>query len=289
MVNRPSGVSSDAACLNIQPGQGFWVYHTVTTPKLVIQETNKVVGGVQTAVFRTNKANMLNVSIWKEVDGVSTHMDEAVATFDNNYTKAIGAEDAKKLMNGSENISIVESNTDLSINGIALPTVGDVITLKLGNVTANTAYQLKVDATQFAAPGVQAFIKDAYLNTTVTAETVVNFTPTSDAVTYKDRFSIVFKSAKIVPVTTLKGNISVCPNPVTEKTFTVQMSNIAAGKYNVVLVNNLGQEVMNTSINHVEGSTIESIKMNKSLTGLYTVVLRSTDGKVKYTTELLAK
>ena len=289
VVNRPSGVTTDAACLNIQPGQGFWVYHTVSSPTLVIQESNKIVGGIQTAVFRTNKANMLNVSIWKEVDGVSTHMDEAVATFDNNYTKAIGAEDAKKLMNGSENISIVESNTDLSINGIALPTVGDVITLKLGNVTANTAYQLKVDATQFAAPGVQAYIKDAYLNTIVPAETVINFTATTDAVTYKDRFSIVFKSAKVVPVTTVKGNISVCPNPVTEKTFTVQMSNIAAGKYTVVMVNSLGQEVMNTTITHKEDSTTESIKMNKSLTGLYTLMLRSTDGNFVYTTELLAK
>ena len=290
VVNRPSGVSTDAACLNIQPGQGFWVYHTVTTPKLVIQESNKVVAGTQTAVFRTAKPNMLNVSIWKEVDGVSTHMDEAVATFNNNYSKAIGAEDAKKLMNGSENISIVESNTDLSINGIALPTVGEEIALRVGNVTANTTYQLKVDATEFAAPGVEAFIKDAYLNTVVPAETVVNFTPTSDAVTYKDRFSIVFKSAKVVPVaTTGKGSITVYPNPVTEKAFTIQTANVAAGKYNVVLVNSVGQEVMNTIINHVQGSSNETIKLNKLMTGMYTVVLSSTDGKVKYTTELLAK
>ena len=289
VTNRPSGITSDAACLNIQPGQGFWVYATATTPKLVIQETNKVVGGTQTTVFGTSKANMLNVSIWKDINGETTNMDEAIVSFNNNYTKSFGTEDVKKLMNGGENISITESNTDLSIDGIALPSEGDEIALKLGNVTANTAYQLKVDATQFAAPGVQAFIKDAYLNTILPAEKVINFTATTDAVTYKDRFSIVFKSAKVVPVTTMKGNISVCPNPVTEKTFVVEMSNIAAGKYNVVLVNNLGQEVMNTSINHVEGSTIESIKMNKSLTGLYTVVLRSSDGKVKYTTELLAK
>ncbi len=290
VTNRPAGIASDAACLNIQPGQGFWVYHTAATPKLVMQESDKVVGGTQTTVFRTAKSNMLNASIWKDIDGVATNVDETVATFDNNYTKAIGAEDVKKLMNGSENISIVESNTDLSINGIALPSIGDEIALRVGNVTANTAYQLKVDASQFAAPGVQAFIKDALLNTIVPAETVVNFTATTDANTYKNRFSVVFKSAKVVPATTVKGNISVYPNPVTEKSFNLQLTGIATGKYNVVIVNSLGQEVFNTTINHKEGSTTENVKMNQSIPGgLYTVVLRSAEGKGVYNTELLTK
>ena len=290
VTNRPSGVSSDAACLNIQPGQGFWVYHTAATPKLVIQETNKVVAGTQTAVFRTATSNKLNVSIWKDIEGTATNMDEVVATFNNYYSKEIGAEDAKKLMNGSENISIVEANTDLSINGTTLPIVGEEMALKVGNVTANTAYQLKVDATEFSSPGVEAFIKDAYLNTIVPAATVVNFTPTTDAATYQNRFSVVFKSAKVVPATIVKGSISVYPNPVTEKTFTIQTANVAAGKYNVVMVNSLGQEVMSTTINHVQGSTTETIKMNKSVVGgLYTLVLRSSDSKTVYNTELIAK
>ena len=290
--NRPSGVATDAACLNIQPGQGFWVFHTIptTSPTLSIVENDKVVGGTHTAVFGTNKANMIKAAIWKDINGVSTDIDGVVATFDNSYSHAIGAEDAKKLMNGGENIAITESNTDLSIDGIAVPSVGDEIALKLENVIANTTYELKVDATQFATPGLQAFIKDAYLNTTVTAETVVSFTPTADATTYKGRFSIVFKQAKVVPVAVGKGKISAYPNPVTERSFTLQLSNIAAGKYNVVLINNLGQEVFSTPISHKEGSTSETITMDKALSsGLYTLVLRSADSKGVYNTELLAK
>ena len=292
VANRPTGVAADASCLNIQPGQGFWVYHDATsTPTLTIQESNKIVGGVQPAVFGTGKvANMLSASIWKDVDGVSTSIDGVVATFDNNYTKSIGSEDAKKLMNGAENISISESGNDLSIDGLALPTADDVIALKLGNVKANTAYQLQVDATQFAANGLQAFIKDAYLNTEVPANTVVNFTPTTDVVTYKERFSVVFKQSKVVPVVIGKGNISVFPNPVTEKSFKVQMTNIAGGKYNVVMVNNLGQEVSVTPITHVEGSTSETVTMSKTLSsGVYTLVLKSTEGNGVYQTELLAR
>ncbi len=380
--NRPSGVATDAACLNIQPGQGFWVFHSATsTPTLSIVENDKVVAGTHTAVFGINKPNMLSTTIWKDINGVTTNIDGVVATFDNNYSNAIGAEDAKKLMNSGENISITESNSDLSIDGIALPSVGDVIALKIGNVVANTAYELKVDATQFAAPGVQAFIKDAYLNTEVPAGTVVSFTPTTDANTYKDRFSIVFQpgSALGVKFTTVKAQqegkdinvswnttnesnmatyevekstngkdfvkvsaqaakntdiakyswldkqavegrnyyrikaienggkssysntvvvvigkgkdmITVYPNPVTERSFTLQLSNVAAGKYNVVLINNLGQEVFNTPITHVEGSSSETITMNRSLSGgIYTLVLRSVDGKGVYNTELLAR
>ncbi len=289
VTNRPSGVGSDAACLNIQPGQGFWVYHTAATPKLVIKESDKVVAGTHTTVFRTSKANMLNVSIWKDISGISTNIDETVATFDNNYTKEISTEDVKKLMNSGENISITENNNDLSIDGIATPTVNDVIALKLNNVVANTTYELKIDATQFATPGLQAYIKDAYLNTIVPAGNI-SFTPTTDATTYKERFSIVFKPAAVVPVTTVKGKITVYPNPVTERAFTVQMLNIAAGKYNVVLVNNLGQEVFNSAVTHKEGSSSETITMNRSLSGgMYTLVLRSVDGKTVYNTELLAK
>ena len=384
VVNDPTGSLTDwANYLNIQPGQGFWVYHdATTTPTLVMNESNKVVGYVHTGVFGTNSiANMLNVSIWKDINGVNSNIDGAIATFDNNYSKAYGAEDAKKLVTSNENISITESINDLSIDGLALPTVGDVIALKLENVIANTTYQLQLDATQFAVPGIQAFIKDAYLNTEVPAGTAVSFTPTAAVNTYKDRFSIVFRpgSALSVKFTTVKANqegknirvdwntanesnmanyeveksingkdfvkvtaqtakntdaaayswldqqaqdgknyyrikaienggkstysnvvvvvmgkgkdmITVYPNPVTEKSFTLQMLNVAGGKYNVVLINNLGQEVFNTPITHVEGSSSETITMNKALSGgVYTIVLRSTEGKGVYQTELLAR
>ena len=80
------------------------------------------------------------------------------------------------------------------------------------------------------------------------------------------------------------------PNPVTEQSFTLQTMNIASGKYHVLLVNNLGQEVLSTEITHKEGSSSEIITMNKTLpSGIYTIALRSEEGKGVYQTELLAK
>jgi len=301
VANDPTGSSTDwANYLNIQPGQGFWVYHRTLTsglssflPKVVIQETNKVTGQTQTGVFRAmNTLNVLSASIWKDVDGVSTHLDGAIVNFNNSNSKSIGSEDAMKLMNSGENIAINESGNDLSIDGTTLPTANDVIALKLGNVVENTTYTLKVDATNFTAPGLQAFIKDALTNAEVPVENAVSFTPSKDIASYKDRFSIVFKQSKIVPVIagTVKGNISLYPNPVTDKTFTVQTQDIAAGKYTVVLVNNLGQEVFSKAINHIAGSTSETITMNKVLSsGLYTLAIRTQECKSVYQTEMIAK
>ena len=89
---------------------------------------------------------------------------------------------------------------------------------------------------------------------------------------------------------TVKGNISLYPNPVTDKTFTVQTQDIAAGKYTVVLVNNLGQEVFSKAINHIAGSTSETITMNKVLSsGFYTLAIRTQECKSIYQTEMIAK
>jgi len=125
------------------------------------------------------------------------------------------------------------------------------------------------------------------LNTDVSVTNPVTFTPTSDAATYANRFSIVFK-ANVVAVNNAT-KISVYPNPVTEKVFTIQTQNVAAGKYSVSMINAMGQTVMTTTINHAAGVSNETISMDRVLSsGMYTVVLKSADGK-QYQSELLAQ
>ena len=183
--------------------------------------------------------------------------------------------------------SITETNNDLSIDGLPAPKEGDVVALKLGQVTAGTAYQLKVDVNNYT--GLDAYIHDALMNTEVPANTTVSFTPTSDAATYANRFSVVFKASKVMQIVN-SGKLSVYPNPVTDKVVTVQTTNIAAGKYNVTMINNIGQTVLTTTINHLSGSTTETIKMNKVLpSGVYTMLLKNTNGTGNYQSELLAK
>ena len=294
-TNNPAG--SIGSREFIQAGQGFFVqnngastspaYSDGNTTQLVISESDKVVGSTHTAVFGATKPNLLAISLWKNINGTDLNVDGTVAVFNGNFTKNIGAEDSKKIANSSENISITESVNDLSIDGLPIPNDGDVVSLKLGQVTAGAAYRLKVDVSNYA--GLDAYIHDALMNTEVPATTAISFTPTTDAATYANRFSVVFKATKIMP-TVNSGKLSVYPNPVTDKVVTVQTINIAAGKYNVSFINNLGQTVLTTTINHLSGSTTETIRMNKVLpSGVYTLMLKNTNGTGVYQSELLAK
>jgi len=287
--NGASGVTSNAPSGTrefIQSGQGFFVQNDVSgTPRLVINETDKAPSSTHTSVFGNTKPNMLAITLNRNLNGSSSNIDGAVAVFNTNYTKSIGAEDSRKLMNPAENLYITESANNLSIDGLPTPSLTDVVALKLANVIAGETYQLNVDASQYA--GLDAYIHDAYLNTDVSVTNPVTFTPTSDAATYANRFSIVFK-ANVVAVNNAT-KISVYPNPVTEKVFTIQTQNVAAGKYNVSMINAMGQTVMTTTINHAAGVSNETISMDRVLSsGMYTVVLKSADGKL-YQSELLAQ
>ena len=294
-TNNPAG--SIGSRRYIQSGQGFFVQNwgASTSPayadgnntQLVISESDKAVSSTHTAVFGAAKPNLLAISLWKNVNGADMNVDGAVAVFNSNFTKNIGAEDSKKIANSAENISITESINDLSIDGLPTPDAGDVIALKLNQVTAGIEYQLKVDVSDYA--GLDAYIHDALMNTEVSATTTVSFTPTTDAATYANRFSVVFKATKTMPIVN-SGKLSVYPNPVTDKVVTVQTMNIDAGKYNVSLINNMGQTVLTTTINHLTGSATETISMNKVLpSGVYTLMLKNTNGIGVYQSELLAK
>ena len=294
-TNNPAG--SIGSREFIQPGQGFFVqnngattspvYSSSITTKLVIHEGDKAVNHLGTNVFGVAKPNVLAIGLSKNINGTDLNVDGAVAVFRNDFTKNIGAEDSKKIANSAENISIAEANNDLSIDGLPTPAEGDVVALKLDQVIAGTTYQLSVDVSNYA--GLDVYIHDALTKTEVPVTTAVSFTPTTDASTFANRFSIVFKASKTIPVV-ISGKLSVYPNPVTDKVVTVQTLNIATGKYNVTLTNNMGQTVFSSTINHLSGSSIETIKMNKSMTsGVYTMLLKNTDGTGLYQSELLVK
>ena len=374
------GSFNDVTFDYIQAGQAIQVnnYGATGTPSISFREADKIVGGAHNDVFGLTTPSLMSIELYKN----NTLADAAVASFNNNFTTAIGTEDAAKMLNSSENISITESNNDLSIDGLPLPTAGDVIPVRLGQLTANTTYQLKADISNFTTTGVQAYVRDNMLNTEVPAGSMISFTPTSvDISSYKDRFTVVFKagSALGVKFTTVKAEqtgkdinvswttanetnmstyevekstngkdfvkatsqsaknadaatynwldmqavnganyyrikaiekggkssysnvvvvniskgrdqIAVYPNPITEKTFNLQLMNVAGGKYTVTLVNNLGQILVATTIKHTTGTSTETVRMDKVLpSGIYTLVVKSNEGAQIYQTELLAK
>ena len=144
-------------------------------------------------VSKDGTPNKLSMYLYKDVDNVSTNLDVTVAIFDSSFLKDVGPEDAYKMQNGAENIFINQFGAALSIDGLPLPVLNQVILLSLNNLQIDSVYQLKVDAGMLIAPGLQPYIIDNFLNTEVIATTVVSFTPTTNVLTYQNRFSIVFR------------------------------------------------------------------------------------------------
>ena len=81
---------------------------------------------------------------------------------------------------------------------------------------------------------------------------------------------------------TIKQNISIYPNPITDGMIHLQLENQPAGKYGIRLLNKLGQVIESRQINHAEGSSTEFIKWDYNMAhGMYNLEVTKPDGSVK--------
>ena len=148
-----------------------------------------------------------------------------------NFSKSIGTEDATKFPNAGENISIKQGNTDLCIDGTALPVATDVYPLHLYNLQSSTDYTIRLDASQFVGNGLVAYLKDNNTNaeTLLSGDnTTISFTTkATDAGSYANRYSIVF-GASALPVKNITLSVTELRNSqVSVQWRTIGESNIA--------------------------------------------------------------
>ncbi len=198
---------------NIQPGQAFFVRTTKANPQspnpvnpiLIFKEANKT--SINRAVFRpVSIVPKLSIQLLSNPGGGSENTaDAVVAFFDDEFTSAIGNEDSYKFTNLDENLAINRNGTALSIEGRPAITANDTIALKMWELRQKP-YYLKLEAANFTC-STTAFLKDAYLHqetpVDLSSVTLLPFTidmaaPASYA---SERFTIVFKADKTLPVT----------------------------------------------------------------------------------------
>jgi len=80
----------------------------------------------------------------------------------------------------------------------------------------------------------------------------------------------------IVKVTVQSGRngILVYPNPTINKTVNIQLNNMAAGRYAIIMYNAAGQRVYATNITYSGGNAAIAVNAHSMATGLYTIVLQ---------------
>ena len=80
----------------------------------------------------------------------------------------------------------------------------------------------------------------------------------------------------------IKQDITIYPNPITDGMIHLQLMNQPEGKYGIRLLNKLGQVIVSKQINHTEGSSTEIIKWDYNLAhGMYQLEVTKPDRSVK--------
>jgi ELWxxDGT repeat protein len=96
---------------------------------------------------------------------------------------------------------------------------------------------------------------------------------------------VKYSSIVVVRLNSKSSNITLYPNPVKGSTIQLQVSNVEKGNYSVTLFNQLGQQVMNKTINHIGGSSNQTVELGILASGVYE--LRLSNGTTVITQKLI--
>ena len=194
----------------IQPGQGFFVKTTGSSPSMTIHESDKV-SNFNSIAFRGNNTNnpnsipLIAVNLQYTSAGNTILADGTLAAFDNSFSNNVGNEDGTKIVTALENVSIILGPDLLSIDARKMPVDLDTIFLNMTKIT-KPQYTLQLFTKQMQFSVIQPILEDTYLNstqpisltdTTFYPFSVVAGVPASSAV---NRFRIVFHDMTILPI-----------------------------------------------------------------------------------------
>ena len=188
---------------NLQAGQAFFVQTTSVNPSLTFNEANKTTFGKN--VFRTAfTLPTFSVQLLLDTTNEVQHTADGVTIFfDDSFKSEVGSEDAVKIGNLDENMSISRNGKLLSIERRPAVVSSDTIQLHFTQLRLNK-YYLKLDGNNF--PSSQTVIvKDNLLKKETAVDlssgSVLPFSITSDSASFAPaRFTIIFKSSQVLPV-----------------------------------------------------------------------------------------
>ncbi|MCC6636030.1 MAG: T9SS type A sorting domain-containing protein, partial [Chitinophagaceae bacterium] len=232
---------ASAANKYIQPGQAIFVKNTSVAPTLTFRETHKAPNSANlTNVFKASSDSAsfskIYINLNKQLNNLSYKIADGVAiVFDNSFNDGDGPEDASKISNNLENLSIIAKNAkQWIIEGRKQAYINDTVQLRMyygANAPVGGNYQLEINMDEFINNGLQAYLYDNYTNTLtslgMTGISTYNYNVTSTAATYNYRFSIVFKSGSVLPVSFITLNAAI-QNKDVSVNWTVAESNIAS-------------------------------------------------------------
>lgn len=281
----PASVSPESQY--IQSGQGFLVRPSApgTAGSITIKESDKSATPAQD-VFRIAGGGRPSGSIAPEIadptagQGVRIRLqsanqdrtvsvaDEVFVSYQSNFSDKLDLLDAQKLANLHENLAIISEGETLMAERRSKVREGDVLKLKLWNTTQQ-AYTFEINPIGLLGLGMGAVLDDKFLNTSLPVslveKTQVHFAITSDPASARtDRFQLRIVKGGLENVF-IKNAITAFPNPVVNRNISLWFDNKAAGKYDVTIVNSMGQVIFRKIIQHTGGSAMQTLQLDRQL------------------------
>lgn len=248
---------------NIQSGQAFFVTTKsgINSPTLTILESDKSTTN-NLNVFRNGpQTEQLNIQLKYINAGITRSADGVLALFSNSYNNNLDGNDAEQIANWDEDVALLRNGKALSIESRDLIDDNDSLFIKIANINKTAAvYTWEIAPTNFNAPGLQAWLLDKFTNTTTPISLIdttrINFTVSSNlASQVSDRFTIVFKTTGVLPVT-------ITQLKATQKNNKVEIN------FTTVNEINIDHYVVEKSSNAVQFTTLQQLTANGS--GSYT-------------------
>ena len=189
----------------IQSGQAVFVHNSGGTDVTMnFNENNKVSGSRMT--YRPPTSQLVGIRTFLRNAG-SRNVDVSLLAINSDYSNSIDANDAVKLYNNNENLSIINSNKILSIDARSGIKNNDTVFYQLNNLT-NQQYQIIFSPQNLMTsipPSTQAYLIDKYsgVRTSISLldSTIVNIDVNADVNSHDpSRLYLVFRTAKALPV-----------------------------------------------------------------------------------------
>ncbi|MBX9889425.1 MAG: T9SS type A sorting domain-containing protein [Flavobacteriaceae bacterium] len=300
-----AGYSNSSSLFNgntiLQSGQAFFVRASAGTTSLTIRENHKssLVSNATLHKIVQNKAaasaGLFRVQLDKEITGRFNNVDGCVVAFYSGGNNALDVNDARKLTNPSENLSVFSNNFSLSIEHRDNIVDDDSVKIRVTDANAGVQYKLKLFTENFTYQGI-AFLQDTYTktDTQILLDGSVfeyNFKVTADEASFGNRFTIVFKKDVALSLPEFSdSDFLIYPNPIDSYgQIKVNSNNNLAQEEMVVTIYNLsGQSVLERKI-YFQGGSAE-LELNVKLTaGVYVVQFSSRSDNKVYKKKLIIK
>ena len=194
----------------IESGSAFFVGGNASPYDITFREDVKPSGNnIISSPIR--KKEDIEANLFVNNNGATSLMDGIRADIGDQFSNVLDDNDAYKISNSAENVSLLRNGKLLSVERHNTITANDTFYLNVTNLRAQN-YQWQLNLENMDHPGLSGFLQDNFINKStalnLNGSNNIDFTVNNVAGSYAaDRFKIVFAQAKVLPLalTTVKA------------------------------------------------------------------------------------